>query len=118
MSRNYEEEYFFFLNNKNFFDFTDRFVRKPDYDKFGPSAKQAFKTFLQFNRWPKKSSQPEDLLELLVCRVTMMDFIKKEAASDNNVGRPVAFFLSSFKDPPKWVLNMYIREFNKAHKEI
>lgn len=117
MSRDYEEDYQFFYKNRRQFIFTTRYVKPPVYKQGALGAKEAFKRYLVGKRRPTESSEPELLQELLVCRVTLLDFIRSEA--ENYVryeGQPVAYFLSNFIDPPRWVLSMFIREVNIAQK--
>ena len=106
-------DYNFFYSNKDLYNFTNSFVNKPKYSPSSPSAKSAFINYLKTGSYPKSSSEPEELLELLVARKTILEYIEKAARRGDFSEQPISYFLNNFIDPPKWVLNRFIKESSR-----
>ena len=98
----FEEDYLFYLANKDKFKFCGTDVQEFPFDENGIDAKEAFYIFDSTgNRKP--TNQPDLVKQLIICKKAVNWQIKQWVLGWHDMLEPLSTYIKEFICPPDWV---------------
>lgn len=114
-SKRFEEDWNFYLKNKDKFTFCGQDVSSPEYDEKGLDPKECFFTLdSQGKLCP--CNDPKTVREILICKKSINFHIKMWTEGYNDCFIGFNDYIAEFEDPPDWIEKSFRGQLIKKYR--